>query len=217
VSGGMFKQRIKKYFLKKLTQLIKRGMFEIAKQAEIEKNNYNNSVAIIDPTARIESDAIIANNQNDKAQISIGKKTWLKGQLLVLAHGGKITIGDYCFIGDHSRIWSSKEIKIGNRVLISHGVNIHDNAAHSLSASYRHKEFKFIFENNTHFKDLKINEESIIIDDDVWIGFNSVILKGVRIGKGAIIGANTIVTSDIPPFAVVVGNPARIIKYATEQ
>ena len=49
--------------------------------------------------------------------------------------------------------------------------------------------------------------------DDVWIGTNSVVLPGVTIGKGAVIGAGTVVTKDIPEYAIAVGNPARVIKY----
>jgi len=51
------------------------------------------------------------------------------------------------------------------------------------------------------------------IEDDVWIGTRAIILPGVRIGKGAIIGAGAVITKDIPPYAVCVGNPARIIRY----
>lgn len=54
---------------------------------------------------------------------------------------------------------------------------------------------------------------SVIIDDDVWVGANAIILTGVHVGRGAVIGAGTIVTKDIPPYAVVVGNPARIIRF----
>ena len=62
---------------------------------------------------------------------------------------------------------------------------------------------------------INLSEKEIVIEDDVWIGFNSTILKGVTIGKGAIIGANTLILKDVPPYAVVVGNPARIIRYTT--
>lgn len=54
---------------------------------------------------------------------------------------------------------------------------------------------------------------SIIIEDDVWIGANATILKGVTIGHGAVIGAASVVTSDIPEYAVAVGNPAKVKKY----
>jgi acetyltransferase-like isoleucine patch superfamily enzyme len=51
----------------------------------------------------------------------------------------------------------------------------------------------------------------VVIEDDVWIGCNSVILPNVTIGKGAVVAAGSVVSSDIPPYAVVVGNPARMI------
>ena len=54
--------------------------------------------------------------------------------------------------------------------------------------------------------------EPIVIEDDVWIASNSVILKGVHIGKGAVVAAGSIVTKDVPPYAVVAGVPARQIK-----
>ncbi len=57
----------------------------------------------------------------------------------------------------------------------------------------------------------------IIIEDNVWIGGHSVILKGVKIGEGAIIGANSVVTKDVPPYSLAVGSPARVIKYFYEK
>mgnify|MGYP004560051377 CR=1 FL=1 len=57
-----------------------------------------------------------------------------------------------------------------------------------------------------------ITKGSVIIGEDVWIGSNAVILSGVRIGRGSIVGAGAVVTKNIPPYSVVVGNPARIIK-----
>jgi len=59
--------------------------------------------------------------------------------------------------------------------------------------------------------------EDTIIGNDVWIGCNSTILRGVNIGDGAVIGANTIVTKDVPSYAVVVGNPGRILKYRFDE
>lgn len=56
-------------------------------------------------------------------------------------------------------------------------------------------------------------ENPLIIGNDVWIGCNSVILRGIHIGNGAVIGAAAVVTKDIPPYAIVVGNPAKVIKY----
>ena len=59
----------------------------------------------------------------------------------------------------------------------------------------------------------RINYHQVVIGSDVWIGCNAMILGGVHIGNGAIIGACSVVAKDVPPYAIVVGNPARIVKY----
>lgn len=69
---------------------------------------------------------------------------------------------------------------------------------------------------------LKEGEEAtskgdIVVDDDVWIGYGSIILSGVHIGQGAVIAAGSIVTKDVEPYAIVAGNPARILKYRFEK
>lgn len=171
----------------------------------------NNS--IIGKNTRVFDEARIYNNLFDKMKIIIGDNCDIRGELMIYGHGGLITIGDYSFVGGGTKIWSAKKIKIGNRVLISHNVNIHDNNSHPIDSISRHKDFIHIKTIGLQ-KSINLNEKEIIIEDDVWIGFNSTILKGVTIGKGAIIGANTLVNRDIPPFAVCVGNPLKIIKYA---
>ena len=57
-----------------------------------------------------------------------------------------------------------------------------------------------------------IKPQKVLIEENVWIGFEAVILPGVTIGRGSIIGAKTIVDQDVPPYSVVVGNPARVVK-----
>ena len=147
-----------------------------------------------------------------KSNIRIGKYTSVKGELLTFRHGGVITIGEYCYIGDMTRIWSACRITIGNRVLIAHNVNIHDNNSHPLNAEERHEQYKKIISTGHPKEYFVLNERPIIIEDDVWIGFNSTILKGVKIGKGAIIGACSVVTKDVASFTIVAGNPAKEIK-----
>ena len=60
-----------------------------------------------------------------------------------------------------------------------------------------------------------IKASPVVIDDDVWIGFNCTILKGVKIGKGSVIAACSVVTKDVPPNVIVAGNPAKIVKSIT--
>jgi acetyltransferase-like isoleucine patch superfamily enzyme len=162
-------------------------------------------------TTKFYRNSLVENIGGNRNHITIGKHTHVKGELLVHAHGGLIDIGEYCFIGKQAKIWAGVSIKIGNRVLISHNVEIHDNNSHPLSPAERHEHFKLII-NQGHPTDISFNEKPIVIEDDVWIGFNSIILKGITIGEGAIIGANSLVQEDVPPFVIAAGNPAKIIR-----
>lgn len=175
-----------------------------------EKDIYSD-VASIGKNAKME-EGILHNRFLNKDLISIGNYSQIRGELEVSREYAQIKIGDYSYVGPGTKIYCSKSIFIGNRVLISHNVNIYDNNSHPLNAKDRHDDFKFIFENG-YQNDIDIKAKEIIIEDDVWIGFNCIILKGVKIGANAIIGAGTIITENIPAGAVVVGNPARIIKY----
>ena len=108
----------------------------------------------------------------------------------------QIEIGDDVSIAAFVHMWGHGGIKIGNRVMI---------ASHASIATITHDYTKLQMYNT-------IISKPIIIEDDVWIGFNTIILKGVRIGRGAIIGAGSIVTKDIAPWTVNVGNPIRECK-----
>ena len=74
-------------------------------------------------------------------------------------------------------------------------------------------EAEFIIGDNPDLSTIK--SAPIVIKDKAWIGFNCIIMKGVTIGEGAVIGAGSVVTKDVPDYAVVGGNPAQIIKYTT--
>jgi len=83
-----------------------------------------------------------------------------------------------------------------------------------LESSIRHEEFLYSYYNHKPMPNDNLLAKQIVIGDDVWIGFNVTILKGVHIGNRAIIGANAIIVKDVPEGAVVVGFDQRIIKYA---
>lgn len=169
--------------------------------------------AIIDQTTLLFHDAVIQNEQHKAEKILVGKECRVRGHLMVFRHGGEVTIGDHCYIGEGTKIWSAKKIQIGNRVLIAHNVNVHDNVSHPLNSELRHKDYVHIFNIGLQ-ENIDLREKEVIIEDDVWIGFNSTIMKGVTIGKGSIIGSNTVITKDVPPYTVMVGNPPRILKNA---
>lgn len=157
-------------------------------------------------------DARIINFQNNKNNIKIGDFCTIRGELQINEYGGKITIGNYSYVGEYSRIWSSVSVIIGNRVQISHNVNIIDNNTHSLDSKERHLEYLQIISEGNIRQQNNIAAAPIVIEDDVWISFNVSVLKGVTIGKGAVIAANAVVTKDVEPFTVVSGNPSSLIK-----
>jgi acetyltransferase-like isoleucine patch superfamily enzyme len=157
----------------------------------------------------------IINNVGNKNNIHINSYSHVKGELLTFPHGGEITIGKHCYIGEGSRIWSAKKIFIGDRVLISHDVNIFDNITHPFNAKQRHRQYLSII-SSTELKEIDLQEAAVHINNDVLIGCMSIVLKGVTIGSGAIVGAGSVVTKDVQPWTIVAGNPAKLIREIPE-
>ena len=114
---------------------------------------------------------------------------------LYIDYGKPVTIGRGCFIQQCCTFFGRGGITIGDEVFIGPKVNLitinHDPDPENRSATYG---------------------RPIVIEDKAWIGINSTILPGVRIGYGAIVGAGSVVTKDVPPMTVVAGNPAKFIK-----
>jgi acetyltransferase-like isoleucine patch superfamily enzyme len=113
--------------------------------------------------------------------------------------GAEIRIGDETRIAG-SCIHAWKSVTVGKRCLIAGNCQITDSNGHDLS-------FPNI-ENRTN----SIGSVSpVVIEDDVWLGTNTIVLPGVRIGRGSVIGANSVVSSNIPPMVVARGNPAEVV------
>jgi acetyltransferase-like isoleucine patch superfamily enzyme len=154
---------------------------------------------------------ILAENRHLRDSITVGSNTHIRGELLTFGHGGRLTMGSYCYVGEYSKLWSAMELTIGDRVLIGHSTSIFDCDTHPLNAAERHQQYVDIITVG-HPSQIDLREEPVIIEDDVWIGCNVVVLKGVIIGRGAIVGAGSIVTKSVPPHVIVAGNPARVIR-----
>jgi len=147
-------------------------------------------------------------NRVKSASITIGKgcrfmsKSW--GNKIGLNHpcmlsadnNAKLTIGDYCsFSGD--TIWCFKSITLGNHVRV--GANC------------------LILDGDAHQDDPRSGKNKpIVIEDNVWLGGNVVVKKGVTIGRNSVIGMNSVVTKDIPANCIAIGNPCVVIKYFDE-
>lgn len=115
--------------------------------------------------------------------------------------------GHHIHIGSHaSFIASIAHIYIGNYVMFGPNVTIRG-GNHRTDVIGKH-----IYEVGEREK-LPENDEDVYIEDGVWVGCNVTILKGVRIGKGAVVAAGSVVTKNVPSYSIVGGNPAKIIKY----
>ncbi len=178
-----------------------------------ERRNAFEKHSLMDESVKILANATIDNLAKNSNLISIDKNSVIRGQLLVFPHGGKIQIGNDCYVGEGTCIWSSDSIKIGDRVFISHNVNVHDTNSHSIDPVLRYQHFIAIMSSgHPTVNNFDIESKPVVIEDDVWIGFNSTVLKGVKIGKGSIIAACSVVTKDIPERVIVAGNPSKIVK-----
>jgi acetyltransferase-like isoleucine patch superfamily enzyme len=127
-------------------------------------------------------------------KVLVGKKTY-----------GALSVTDFSPL--------DTKLKIGSYCSISPGVRFLLGGEHQIDSisTYPFKVKCFGYEYEAGSKG------DIVIGDDVWIGTNAIICSGIKIGQGAIVAAGTVVTKDVPPYAVVGGNPAKVIKYRFDQ
>lgn len=135
---------------------------------------------------------------------SIGRFTTLAVSSIIYKNKNSpsISIGRNTYIGEYNNIRSAGgSIEIGNNCLISQHITI-------VASNHLIRRTELIV--NQRWTN---TNNYVLIEDDVWIGANSVILPGVTIHRGAVVAAGSIVTKDVPEYAIVAGNPAKIIKY----
>jgi maltose O-acetyltransferase len=163
------------------------------------------SSGIIGPGSRFGPGGEILNIHGDQSRVRIGANGFVDGSLQVFAHEGRIDIGDWFYLGPRSTVWSSSPggVKIGNRVLVSFDVHIHDTNSHPMDPEARFAQTEAIFLRGHPRTDPGISAAPVIIGDDVWIGHGAVIMKGVTIGDRAIIGARAIVRQDVPADSLI--------------
>ncbi|NJN10180.1 MAG: acyltransferase [Richelia sp. RM2_1_2] len=156
----------------------------------------------------------IFNHSSNPISIQIGDGVIIDG-FLDVHKKGKLFINNYTFIGN-SRIFCTNSIVIGKGCLIADHVFIMDSDLHPISHQKRLNDA--INFSNGIFPDVytDIPNAPVVIHNFVWIGANSVILKGITIGEGAIVGAGSVVTKDVPAWTIVAGNPAKIIREIPE-
>lgn len=114
--------------------------------------------------------------------------------------GAEIHIGGHCGLSGVT-IMCAKKVVLGKHVALGANVSIYDNDMHAVNPYLR-----------ATYNDSHTEIKDVVIDDYAWIGAHSIILKGVHIGRGAVIGAGSVVTKDVPELTIYAGNPARFVK-----
>lgn len=133
--------------------------------------------------------------------ISLGRNVYVGHQTILKGYyRNEMVIGDETWIGQQCFFHSAGGITVGARVGIGPGVKV-------LTSQHREggRDVPVLFS--------PVDMAPVFLDDDCDVGINAVILPGVRVGKGAVVGAGSVVTHDVPPYAVVAGVPARVLRY----
>ncbi|MBD2017959.1 acyltransferase [Microcoleus sp. FACHB-53] len=195
----------------KTINFIARLLRKIANNLDNESNLKNKipSNVKLDASSELNISGLVL---KDGCLVTVEEQTNVPGSLKFDRENARISIGKKTFI--NGSIIAAKSIEIGDDVMISWGVTIVDHNSHSLSFSQRADDvvnWRVGKKDWTHVKIAPVK-----ISSKVWIGFNSVILKGVTIGEGAIVGAGSVVTKDVPAWTIVAGNPARVIREIPE-
>ncbi len=177
-----------------------KGTLFIGKQVAIRypKNLHLGAQVIIEDGAEI--NCLATNGIHLGDRVSIGKYAIIRPSNI---YGGPIgeglVMGNHSNIGPYNYIGCSGKITIGNNVMLAPRVSIYAE--------------NHVFDNpNITIKAQGVAKMEVVIEDDCWIAANAVILAGVRIGKGAVVAAGSVVNEDVPAYAVVAGVPARVLK-----
>jgi acetyltransferase-like isoleucine patch superfamily enzyme len=141
----------------------------------------------------------------------VGDHCTMDGVQFSVGEEGRISIGRYCYF-TNAVLLSELELQIGNYVVIGWNTTISDADFHPLAPAERVADAIACSPLGRNRPRPPLVRAPVVIEDDVWIGPNATVLKGVRIGAGAWIEPGALVTRDVPPRARVAGNPARVVE-----
>ena len=144
--------------------------------------------------------------------IVIGSHVFLDCSLITRG-GGRIAIGSACWFGGagSTAIGATESVTIGSDVIISNHVHIYDNNNHPTDPDARRRMTQGELAGPL-WEWTEAASAPVVVEDNVWIGEFSMILKGVTVGRGSVVAAHSVVTKDVPPYTIAAGNPAKTIK-----
>ena len=148
--------------------------------------------------ASIGRGAALRANTSASPGITLSAQASLKDGVILNANTGSITIGERSWLGPYCVIYGNGGVDIGRDVMI---------AAHTLITSVGHEHESL----DVPMMNQPLRLAPVRIEDDVWIGARCTLLPGITVGRGAIVGAGSVVTRDVAPWAIVGGVPARVV------
>jgi acetyltransferase-like isoleucine patch superfamily enzyme len=166
------------------------------------------SKAIFSGEALVNKNTVISSFRPE--QVFLGNNVMVYGKLL-LDEYGRIEIGENSSIREGCVFYCGNSIKIGKNVIFADNIIVSDTNHHPVSPHDRRLMVKSGWSTDL-WKWKHAKSAPIIIEDNVWIGQYSRILKGVRIGENSIVASNSVVTHNVPSNSIVGGNPAKVIK-----
>lgn len=158
---------------------------------------------------RLESRVLLKENSK-KENVILKEHVEMFGTISVIKNG-LVVMHEWSKIGPGTLIEAVNRVEIGKDTAIAVGVTIRDNNSHPISPSYR-RMMRRTPHGSIERSPTRSDSKPIIIGENVWIGENARICKGVTIGDNAIIAASSVVTKDVPANAIAAGNPAKIVK-----
>jgi len=168
---------------------------------------------VVDPEAYLEttySFQLFRSTAADAVRIGRGASIYL-GVMFDVGPQGRVSIGDFTLING-ARIICDAEVSFGDFCLISWNTVFMDTGRLPTAAASRRTELAAMASREPRHLESVATARPIRIERNVWIGFDACVLPGVTVGEGSVVGARSVVVDDVPPFCVVVGNPARIIR-----
>ena len=142
----------------------------------------------------------------------IGAHCTMDGVHFALGEQGRVQIGDYCYF-TNAVLLCELELTIGNYVVAGWNTTLADTDFHPIAPAARIQDAIACSPLGHGRERPLIQTRPVVVEDDVWIGPNVTILKGVRIGQGAFIEPGSLITHEVPPRARMLGNPAKIIGF----
>lgn len=142
--------------------------------------------------------------------LRVGRDVTFWRTSLAAEENGYIEVGDGSYLANAALV-CTEQITIGARCLVAGGVTICDSDFHPVAPAARLADTIAISPRGDRTHRPPIDVRPVVIGDDVWIGWNATVLKGVTVGDGAVIAAGALVLRDVPAGATVAGNPARVV------